>query len=228
MPDPTPNPDLLPALRHLVRGLLVLFWGLPLALLSCAHVATWEWLRAGGALPAVFGTVALFYGLNELGYFHPQERIWQLALERAKLPALVNVGLSPFVYWFNKVPHEATFQFSVGLLALSGLVFVFNLNIVLQRLAAMLPDETMRADTRFFTALNLGLLLGIVTLAAAFFAAGEIKSLPKWAILAHEIVKEARGVVALGLVLPPVALTMSLLWKIKEVVMVSVFEPPRG
>ncbi len=228
MPEPTPNPDLLPSLRRLVRGLSVLFWGMPLALLSCAHVATWEWLHAGGVLPAIFGTAALFYALGEMGRFQPQERVWQHALDRAKLPALANVGLSPFVYWFNKMPHEQTFQLSVALLVLSGLVFLFNVNFVLQRLAAMLPDETMRADTRFFTALNLALLLGIVVLAAAFFALDHVRSLPRVVIVVHGAVSEARGLVALGLVLPPVALTMSLVWKIKEVVMASVFEPPRS
>ncbi|MBI3876184.1 MAG: hypothetical protein HY300_09570 [Verrucomicrobia bacterium] len=228
MPEPTSNPDLLPTLRRLVRGLSVLFWGLPFALLSCAHVATWEWLRAGGVVPAILGTAALFYALVEMSCFQPQERVWQHALDRAKLPALANIGLSPFVYWFNKMPHEETFQLSVALLALSGLVFLFNVNFVLQRLAAMLPDETMRADTRFFTALNLGLLLGIVVMTAVFFALDGVRSLPRAVIVAHDVVKEARGIVALGLVLPPVALTMSLVWKIKEVVMTSVFEPPRS
>ncbi len=225
MAEPAPHPELLPSLRHLVRGLSVLFWGLPFALLSCAHVATWEWLRTAGAVPAILGTGMLYYGLVELGHFQRQERVWQQSLERAKVAAFINIGLSPFVYWYNKVSSEETFQFAVGLLALSGIVFLFNLNHVLQRLAAMLPDESLRADTRLFTSLNIGVLLGIVVMAAVFAALREVDSLPAPVAGVLDVVREARGPVALGLVLPPVALTMSLLWKVKEVVVGSVFEP---
>lgn len=227
MAEPAPNPELLPSLRHLVRGLSVLFWGLPFALLSCAHVATWEWLRTVGAVPAVLGTGMLFYGLAEIGHFQRQERIWQSAVERAKVPAFINVGLSPFVYWYNKVNSELTFQLAVGLLALAGVVFLFNLNLVLQRLAAMLPDETMRGDVRLFSSLNTGLLLGVLGVATAFFGLQEVNTLPRAMIAVLEVIRESRGPIALGLILPPVALTMSLLWKMKEVVVASVFEPER-
>jgi hypothetical protein len=226
MAEPAPNPELLPSLRRLVRGLSVLFWGLPFALLSCAHVATWEWLRAAGVVPAIAGTGMLFYGLGEMGRFQRQERVWQQALERARIAAFINFGLSPFVFWYNKMSSEVTFQFAVGLLALSGIVFLFNLNLVLQRLAAMLPDETLRADTRLFTALNLGVLLGVVAMAALYFALREVDALPPSVAGVLELVREARGAVALGFVLPPVALTMSLLWKLKETVVASVYQPP--
>jgi len=58
MPDPAPNAELLRALGRLVRGLSVLFWGLPLALVACVQTAKTEWLRQFGLSPTRQNTKA--------------------------------------------------------------------------------------------------------------------------------------------------------------------------
>jgi amino acid transporter len=63
------------------------------------------------------------------------------ALDRAKLLGLVNFGLCPFLYWQNKMPEEPLFNAAVFVLVLSALLFLFNLNVVLKQLGAMLPDS---------------------------------------------------------------------------------------
>jgi hypothetical protein len=55
----------------------------------------------------------LLYATMLLGKFQTQERIWMNALERAKLVALVNVGLSPFLFFWNKVPGNLFFTIMV-------------------------------------------------------------------------------------------------------------------
>lgn len=219
------NADLLPSLRHLVRGLTTVFWGLPSTLLICVLMAVAEFPRALGCAPPVITTGMLLFGVCELARFQPQEREWQTALERAQLLALVNFGLAPFVYFWSRLPTEAYYFQIVLVLAFTGLLFLYQLNHVLQRLVAMLPDETLRADTRFFTRLNLTLMLTALVLVGGYHLLAELKSLPQAVIELLEIGQTARIRFALMvvLVLLPVSMTMSLVWKTRDVVLGSVF-----
>src|SRR5580658_6935994 len=162
MDKSAPDPQLLRSLGKLARGLSALFWGLPATLLISAETARADWLKPLGLLPLLAINALLLYGLWQMGDFQKQERPWRLALDRALLLALVNLGLCPFIYWQNRMPGEKLFNYAVVLLELSAVVFLFNLNLVLKRLAAMLPDETLRQETRQFTALNCWLLVTLL------------------------------------------------------------------
>src|SRR5215471_14504603 len=158
MPDPAPKSELLRSLGRLVRGLSALFWGLPLSLIVCFYSARTEGLRSLGVVPPLVATGLLVFGLWQLGDFQKQERVWRTALDRARILSLINFGLSPFLYFSYRVPSNLFFLAMVILMTLSAVVFVAALNLVLQRLGAMLPDETLRSETRQFTLLNLNLL----------------------------------------------------------------------
>jgi len=213
------------SLRRLVRGLSLLFWGLPFTLLVSAQSAVTEWMRPMGVLPPVFGNLMLLAGLMEMSHFKKTERPWQLALDRATILGFINVGLSPFIFWWNRMPNELVFLISVSILAVSSLLFLVNLNFILQRLAAMLPDEALRSDTHLFTSLNLGLMLGVILLIACYFALAQVDSLPQVVGILMDRLFEARRPMILFLILLPLAMTMTLLWKVKDVVMASVFGP---
>ncbi|MGH7970780.1 MAG: hypothetical protein ACREIC_18830, partial [Limisphaerales bacterium] len=101
-----PNAELMRSLGRLVRGLSALFWGLPSALVVCFHAVRTDNLRSIGAIGPLACTGLLLYGLWQLGDFQKQERVWRSALDRASLLALVNFGLSPFLYWSNRVPES--------------------------------------------------------------------------------------------------------------------------
>lgn len=222
-----PKSDLMRSLGKVVRGLSALFWGLPIALVTCVQTAVGDWLRPMGVVPALLSTGLLLYGLVLLGEFQKQERIWHRALDRARLFAIINVGLSPFLYWWSRIPSNLFFTVSVHVMALSGVVFLFMLNPVLWRLAAMLPDETLRHETRAFTSLNRVLLIGTFLMAGLFLLLvnGELNA----AISPYLEFLRGRGGLwlVLFLVLMPLALTMALLWKIKEVILASVFGDER-
>jgi hypothetical protein len=223
MPDAAPNAELLRALGRLVRGLSVLFWGLPLALVACVQTAKTEWLRQFGLMPPVIVTGLLLYGLWHVGQFQKQERIWQNALDRAKVLALVNFGLSPFLYWWNRLPYNEFFGATVMLLGGCALVFLSQLNFVLLRLSAMLPDETLRHEARQFTALNRILLLLALLLTVAHLV---LQQLALQTLLAGKILVLVDRVsfwLVILLVLLPLAMTMALLWKTKEVILDNVF-----
>ena len=216
------------SLGRLVRGLSALFWGLPMALVVCVQTANTNWLDSLGpyALAApVLVTSLLFYGLWLMGDFQKQERVWALALDRARILGLVNVGLSPFLRWHQQLPDVPFFYYAVSLLALSALLFLFNLNQMLKRLTAMLPDETLREETRVFTALNGILLVLIPALLAIYFTLLQIQHPSTNFGVMLQLMEPVVHWVLLFLVLLPMAITMSLIWKIKETILASVFGP---
>lgn len=219
------NADLLPSLRRLVRGLTALFWGLPSTLLVCVLMVMAEFPRALGCMPPIITTGLLLFGVLELAWFRREERDWQLGISRAQLLALANFGLSPFVYFWSRQPTEAYYLQVVIALAFTGVLFLCQLNHLLQRLVAMLPDETLRADTRFFTRLNLTLMLLGLGLIGGYHLLAQFNYLPQSVIEALDLAQAARIRFALVvvLVLLPVSMTMSLLWKTRDVVLGSVF-----
>src|SRR5580693_6906480 len=174
----SPNAELLRSLGQLARGLSALFWGLPATLVICAETARASLLKPLGILPALVATGLLLYGLWQMGRFQRQERPWRTALDRAKLAGLVNFGLCPFLYWQNKMPDQPLFSAAVLVLVLSAILFLFNLNVVLKQLGAMLPDETLRQETQQFTLLNRWLLVGWLVFVAALIAVPQMFELP--------------------------------------------------
>ncbi len=215
--------EMLRSLGWLVRGLSALFWGLPVALIICAETARASWLKPLGMLPAIFATGLLLYGLWQLGRFQQQERPWRNALDRAKLSGLINFGLCPFIYWQNRMPGQPFFNASVFVLVLSAIIFLFNLNVVLKQLGAMLPDETLRQETQHFTVLNRWLLVALLLCATAYVVVmndprliGKLGELFVW-------IDRVSFWALIFFALLPLAMTMALIWKTKEVILDSVF-----
>ena len=224
----SPNAELMWSLRRLVRGLSTLFWGMPFTLLVCVQGAGSEWLRSLHVVPPVVATGMLLYGLHEISYFHRTERPWRESLELTRLFALVNVGLSPFIYFWSQMPREPFFNQAVMALSLSCILFLAALNRSLQRLAAMLPDETLREETRMFSSMNLWLMVTVLVLVMLYqvlsqFADTPGSEPPKLLIVLLNILSETRRFLLLFLVLLPLSITMTMVWKIKEVVLASVF-----
>jgi hypothetical protein len=224
MSDLPPNPDLLRSLARLVRGLSALFWGLPAALVVCFGTVTAGWFKPFWILPPMAVTGLLLFGLWQLGALQRQERPWQTALDRARFFALLNCGFSPFLYWWNELPNNRFFGIIVGAFALSALVFLFELNLVLLRLGAMLPDETLRHETRQFTTLNRSLLTTLVFFSGVGLYCLRMSELPEqMSALFWLWLMRASLVLLIFLGLLPLAMTMALLWKAKEVILDSVF-----
>lgn len=225
-----PNPTLLPSLGRLVRGLSALFWGLPVSLVVAVQTVKGEWFKSFGWIPAVIAMSLLLYGTHLLGAFQPQERVWQHAWERARMVAFINLGLSPFLFFWSKVSSHPFFLVSLQVLMLTSLIFLYLLNTVLARLAAMLPDETLRGEAVLFTRLNQAILLVIVVTLPIYFVLHRVARLPRvvveWLMLLDQGGNLVHFTATLVFVLLPVAMTMALLWKTKEVILSGVFSPP--
>ena len=122
------------------------------------------------------------------------------------------------------MPEQPFFRDAVGILVLSALFFLFNLNVVLQQLGAMLPDETLRLDMRQFTALNRWMLVAWLGFVAAFTAVPQTVNLSAhFGVQFLLWLQHVETTVLLFLGLAPLAITMALIWKTKEVILDSVF-----
>ena len=220
----SPNAELLRSLGKLARGLSALFWGLPATLIVCAETARVELLKPIGIIPALVVNALLLFGLWQMGDFQKQERPWRNALDRAKLLGLVNLGLCPFLFLFNRMPEQPFFRDAILVLILSALLFLFNLNVVLKQLGAMLPDETLRQETRQFTLLNRWLLVLWIIFVAAMIALPQLTDLPaRFNPQFLFFIQRAGIAILLFLGLAPLAITMALIWKTKEMILDSVF-----
>jgi len=227
MSGPEHNVALFSSLRSLVRGLTALFWGVPATLVIAFQTGKGDWLQPLGCFPVLLATTFLLYGVLMLGAFQTQERIWITALERARLVAIANIGLSPFLYFWSRLPANGFFTLSVEVLFVTLLSFLYLLNSVLARLAAMLPDETLRGETRLFTRLNQGILLTLMVSAPFYFLLRGAETLPRivvdWLLYFERGGEMLQVFMLLIFILLPVAMTMALLWKTKEAILDSVF-----
>ena len=229
MPEPPPNAELMRSLGRLVRGLSALFWGLPIALIICVWTANPRLWRSYGIIPPMVATGLLAYGLWQLGGFQKQERVWRAALDRARILSLINFGLSPFLHWHGRFPDNHFFTIAMIVLAVSAVFFLGSLNLVLQRLGAMLPDEGLRLEIKQFTVLNLKLLMATLFCGAVYFLIEFSQRMPIWLErLLVDIERTGFGFATIVLplamfVLLPLAMTMALLWKTKEVILDNVF-----
>lgn len=223
MAESEPNPELLHSLRRLARGLLCLFWGLPFTLLVCARGVQTDLLGRMGIVPPLLATGLLLFGTWQLGSFQRQERVWVAAHGRAQLLAIFIVGLSPFLYWYNQVPGNRYFESAALLFNFGGLIFLIMVNKMLERLGAMLPDETLRAETKLFTAVNRWLVMIAVALMVLFYYAIRSRGIVTQFAGILDVVAQNRSLFIMPFILIALAMTMALLWKTKEVILGSVF-----
>ncbi len=223
MSPSNPTSELLRSLGKMLRGLSALFWGVPLVLISSVQSQTLGGARELGLIIPCLANLLLVFGLTQLSYFNPQERIWREAIDRAKMLAIVNAGLSPFLYFWARLPEVPLYTIAVDLLYLSSLVFLYNFNLVIFRLTAMLPDESLRSDAKIFTQLNRSILGSITLMTLAYLVILRIGAAPVFLHQAIEILEARRSWFAIFLLLAPVAMTMTLTWKVKELVIDGVF-----
>jgi hypothetical protein len=218
-----PHSELLRSLGKLARGLSALFWGIPATLVISVEIAKSDSISAVQIIPALLANGLLLFGLWQMSDFQKQERPWRQALDRAKLLAIVNLGLCPFLFWQSKMPQNLYFTAAIFVLVLSSLLFLFDLNVVIKQLGAMLPDETLRHETREFTIFNRWLLvLWLIVVSAAIVAQG-LGFQQRFDDRVWNWIERGTVAVLLFFGLSPVAITMALIWKTKEIIFDGIF-----
>lgn len=205
-----------------MRGLSAVFWGLPFALVAFAR-------HFLALLPSVYDLVLpplaaalVFVGLQRLTYFQRQERPWQSSLLATQIVALLTLGLAPFLYLWSRMPDIEFFARAVLLLLAVSLLFLVSVTRMLSRLAAMLPDDTVRSDARLFHSLATYVVLILGSVGVVLYYRMSPLPLTEFLSLPQQPLGFGRQATLLLLVLVPVAMTMSVTWKLKEVVMAIV------
>jgi hypothetical protein len=224
MPDPA-KAELLRALGRLLRGLSIVFWALAITALIYLEMARAQNMETVSLdafsrlafIPSMLVSVMLWLGLHQMHAFQPQERIWRRALDRAQALAVADAGLAPFLFWWHRFPAVPLFQAAAGVLFLSSLFLLVQMNNVLRRLCAMLPDETLRSETKLFTTFNISFILTLLAAAGFYFFLSRFANLPWFVWDWLQMVGGGMWIV-LFLVLLPLAMTMALVWKIREVI----------
>lgn len=225
-----PTAELLRSLGRLVRGLSTLLWALPLTLVLYVATARLDWLerlRTWAFLPAVVVSVLVWYALRQLRDFQRQERIWQQALNRAEIFAIIDTGLSPFLYWWHRLPSVPLYRICIGFILVSTFLLLIHTNHVLQRLSAMLPDEMLRAESKMFTSFNILVLAASLTLWSLYYSIQQWPPGPLADSVFRSLDTPWGKWAMLLLTLLPLAMTMSLIWKTKEVIFTSLFNAER-
>jgi hypothetical protein len=223
---------LLKGLGAVVRGLSVLVWALPLAL----AIIVWTVSRVGSSMPTPFSnlllslgvapslgvTALMWFGAWQVGRFQPAIPGWQRCMDRARGLGLLLIGFSPFLYWWSRRPDILYFKISAAALILFGLLFMAQLNAVLRRLTAMLPDQALREETASMAKLNYALLAILGALQVVFFAfdRATFDTLTTW--VSRQYLAFSQLLVLLFMVIP-IAITIALMWKIKETILEGVF-----
>ncbi len=223
MPLSPPTPELLRSLGKMLRGLSALFWGLPVALIASVQSQTFPGGQGLSALIPCTANGLLFFGLMQLAHFQPQERIWREALDRAKVLAIINTWLSPFLYFRVRLPHIPHYTIAVEVLYLSSLLFLYNYNLVLFRLTSMLPDENLRNDAKMLARWNRAILGIAALLSLAYLTMLRGGLTPSFFHFPFQVMEMNRWWMAVVPLLMPVAMMMTLTWKVKELVIDGVF-----
>lgn len=234
-PSATPGPggrNSLARLGGVVRGLSTLVWTLPLAL----AIIVWTVSRVGVALPTPVSnllismgvapglvvTGLMWYGVWQIGRYQPGHPVWQRTAERARWLALLLIGFSPFLYWWSRQPEVLYFKISAAALILFGLLFLAQLNTLLRRLTALLPDQALREETNSMARLNYGIIAVLGLFQVGLFALDRMAFDAAAEFVARQYLWLARLLLLLFLVMP-LAVTIAVMWKIKETILESVF-----
>jgi hypothetical protein len=198
---------------------------LPATLIICVRTSVKDKFEVQSLdiLGPVIATGLVLYSLFLLGTFQSQERVWQRTLDRAKALAIINLGLSPFVFWHLRLPMVAAYATMMLLFSFTCLVFLLVLNQVLLRLTAMLPDEALREETVIFATFNQYVLVLVPMLSSTVLVLSQISGLPPEIARLLQYAQHLHQWFFIFFTLLPVAMTMALVWKIKAAILTSIF-----
>lgn len=213
------------SLGRLIRGLTILFWGLPITLLVCVRTSVKERFELQPLdffIPIVV-SATLLVSIFLLGEFKKNEKSWIELLDRAKFFGIINLLLSPFIYWRLKVPEISAFSVAVWLFFVSNTLFLLIINRIIQHLSRMLPENTLREDAKTYGDLNQYMLAGLLVVLILGYAGNGFKNLPAPIGDLLFLLSRYYQWILTFIVVVPLAITMALLWKTKEVILTGIF-----
>lgn len=212
----------LPEMGRLVRGLTLLFWALPMVLVTAVLTARTTSLGQAGFWPVLLATGLLLVALQEMRRFRPQDPAWQKLADRARFLASGMTGLTPFLHWWQLAPRYTHYEVCGLLFFLGGLLFLLNLSFLLRRAAGLLSQPALEDEARLFLGVNLPLLAAVLTLGLGWIGVMRSPLGPRLlASMSPLLVRVGFG--GLLLLMVAVALNMTLMWKLKQAIHEAAF-----
>ncbi len=215
-PDPVPAlPVPIDAYARAMRGFSCVFWGIPLAILLFAGAIDVRLPFTARAPAYVFGVFLVYCGVV---YFQraplPGAR-WHSLVRELLFVLLIEVYLSPFVFWWKHMPHVPYYVANLIILMLCTAWGLFILNQLAGEIARLLHDRLLLVEAQVSAWLALALMLAPTgyALIQSATAARHFGI----ALAPGEAIAPRYGfgwLYAVGLV--PFALTMMMAWKAKE------------
>jgi hypothetical protein len=211
---------------QLDRGLAVLFWALPLVLISSVLTARTTILGHTGFWPVLLATGLLIVALQEMRRFRPDDRAWQRFSDRARFLALGMTGLTPFLHWWQIAPQHPHYEFCGLLYFLGGLLFLMHLTFLLRQAAGLLSEPELEDEARLFMGVNLPLLAAVLVLGLSSIAVMRSPLGPRLMASMSPVLARV-GFIGLLLFMVTIALNMTLAWKLKQAIFNLAFQAKR-
>ena len=201
------------AVMRAVRGLLCIFWGLPLSLMLFSQALS---IRTSFALPAYLpGVMLISIGVIWLWSAGRMSPAWQPLVKKTIMALCLIIYFAPFVSWWEMVPATPYLLTNLWLFFLTTAGLLHLLNRMAEDIAEQTQCRSLARESRFCrksVALLMALPLLLIYLraaAASLIHGGSLYSeiaqillaLPSWSIL---------------LFLFPFPMTMANLWRAKN------------
>ncbi|MGB9602196.1 MAG: hypothetical protein ACP5MG_06505 [Verrucomicrobiia bacterium] len=217
--------DFTRSLSRLIRGLSMLFWGLPITLIISIKTAVKDRfeLQPLDFFTPIISSAILLIAIFFIGNFKKSEKKWGVLIDRAKFFGIINLSLSPFIYWRLKVPEITAFSVAVWLFFVSNVFFLLILNRIIQQLTMMLPDKTLRLDAKNYGDLNQYMFLLLLIILFLAYLDNFFKDLPDTVSEFLITVSRFHQWIITVVIVIPLAMTMALLWKTRETILTNIF-----
>lgn len=213
------------SLSRLIRGLSMLFWGLPITLIICVKTSVKDRLELQPIdfFTPIISSSVLLVATFLIGEFKKMEKSWSGLIDRAKFFGIINLSLSPFIYWRLKVPEITAFSVAVWLFFVSNIIFLLILNSIIQRLTSMLSDKTLRLDAKTYGDLNQYMLTLLLVILFLGYAGNFLKDSPLFLNQVLVIISRFYQWIMTFIIVVPLAITMALIWKTRETILTNIF-----
>lgn len=165
-PDVTPGP-LAPAgaLARAMRGFSCVFWGIPLSVLLFAGAIDLRLPFAARAPAYVFGIFLVYCGVVYFQRTALPGRRWRSLVREMLFVLLIEVYLSPFVFWWRRMPHVPYYVANILVLMLCTTWGLFILNQLAAEIARLLRDRALAVEAQIAAWLALAFMLVPTSLA---------------------------------------------------------------
>ncbi|HRZ12025.1 MAG TPA: hypothetical protein P5567_06180 [Kiritimatiellia bacterium] len=199
----------------LARGLLCVFWGIPLSLLMFFGTLELR-LAAGLRVPVfAFGLMLIFLGVVHMSRVKSLSPRWARRTRETQLILLILVYLAPFVYWWQAMPHVPYYCVNVLAIVVVSMWGFLAVNRLAAEIGNRFGEHAFVIEARLSGWLAVVFLLGPGTFAVlrTILATASIENsgLATLVLVPYLV---PRWMYALTLL--PFTMTMMMVWRAKE------------